>query len=159
MAARRVVIVGGGAAGDAAAFGLRKKGFDGEVLVISADLDRPYERPYLSKEYLRGEVELPKVYLHGEGDYSKEKIELLLGRRAVGGSLSDRRLALDDGAEILKATLRLVDHRFKYDTKISQQVVNGHFIKQVGIILRREEQALVGFRHAHVEVDLRGASL
>ena len=66
--------------------------FGGEVMVVSSDPDRPYERPYLSKEYLRGQVDLPKVYLHGEGDYSKEKIELLLGRRAVGGSLSDRRL-------------------------------------------------------------------
>ena len=40
MAAGRVLIVGGGGAGDAAAFALRKKGFDGEVLMVSADHDR-----------------------------------------------------------------------------------------------------------------------
>ena len=75
MAVKRVVIVGGGGAGDAAAFALRKKGFDGDVEIISADQNRPYDRPYLSKELLRGEVELPKVFLHAEDDYARERIE------------------------------------------------------------------------------------
>jgi 3-phenylpropionate/trans-cinnamate dioxygenase ferredoxin reductase subunit len=56
MTAKRVVIVGGGGTGDAAAFALRKKGFDGDVEIISADHNRPYDRPYLSKEFIRGEV-------------------------------------------------------------------------------------------------------
>jgi NADPH-dependent 2,4-dienoyl-CoA reductase/sulfur reductase-like enzyme len=43
--ARRVVIVGGGGGGDAVAAGLRVKGFDGEVVIVSADADRPYHRP------------------------------------------------------------------------------------------------------------------
>jgi NADPH-dependent 2,4-dienoyl-CoA reductase/sulfur reductase-like enzyme len=73
MAVKRVVIVGGGGTGDAAAFALRKKGFDGEVVIVSADHDRPYDRPYLSKEFLRGEVELPKVFLHFEEDYSRTR--------------------------------------------------------------------------------------
>jgi len=41
--------------------------FDGEVAILSADSDRPYDRPYLSKEFLRGEVELKKVFLHARG--------------------------------------------------------------------------------------------
>jgi 3-phenylpropionate/trans-cinnamate dioxygenase ferredoxin reductase subunit len=97
---RKVVIVGGGSGGDAAAFALRKRGFDGEITIISADVDRPYDRPYLSKEFLRGEVELPKVYLHEEADYSREKIELLLKQRVVRGSLADHRVGLEDGTEI-----------------------------------------------------------
>ncbi len=100
MAAKRVVIVGGGGTGDYAAFALRKKGFDGEVQIISADHNRPYDRPYLSKEFLRGEVELPKVFLHDEGDYAKEKIDLKLNQRVVGGSLSSRTLALEGGGEV-----------------------------------------------------------
>jgi 3-phenylpropionate/trans-cinnamate dioxygenase ferredoxin reductase subunit len=100
MAAKRVVIVGGGGAGDAAAFGLRKKGFDGEVVVISADADRPYDRPYLSKEFLRGQVELPKVYLHEEADYAQQKIALRLSTRVSGGSLSSRKLVLEGGEEV-----------------------------------------------------------
>ena len=84
MAASRVVIVGGGGTGDAAAFALRKRGFDGEVVIVSADHDRPYDRPYLSKEFLRGEVELPKVFLHDEADNAKERIELQLERHVTG---------------------------------------------------------------------------
>ncbi|HEY4887791.1 MAG TPA: FAD-dependent oxidoreductase [Candidatus Dormibacteraeota bacterium] len=107
MAVNRVVIVGGGGAGDAAAFALRKRGFDGKVTIISADLDRPYDRPYLSKEFLRGEVEVPKVFLHDEAEYSKQGIELQLNQRVTGGSLSARRLALDGGGEVAFDTLVL----------------------------------------------------
>jgi len=100
MAAMRVVIVGGGGTGDAAAFALRKKGFDGDVRIISADHHRPYDRPYLSKELLRDEVELPKVFLHDEADYSKERIDLDLNQRVVGGSTSSRTLALENGSDV-----------------------------------------------------------
>jgi len=97
VAVRRVVIVGGGGAGDAAAFALRKRGFDGEITIVSADEDPPYDRPYLSKEFLRGEVELPKVFLHDEDEYKKQRIELRLGAHVTGGSLSERKLVLEGG--------------------------------------------------------------
>jgi 3-phenylpropionate/trans-cinnamate dioxygenase ferredoxin reductase subunit len=100
MSASTVVIVGGGGTGDAAAFALRKRGFDGEVVILSSDHDRPYDRPYLSKEFLRGEVELPKVFLHEEGDFAKEKVELRLEQRVTGGSLSDGRLELESAGEV-----------------------------------------------------------
>jgi 3-phenylpropionate/trans-cinnamate dioxygenase ferredoxin reductase subunit len=94
---RRVVIVGGGGTGDAAAFALRKRGFDGDVTIVSVDPDRPYDRPYLSKEFLRGEVELPKVFLHDEDEYKNQAIELRLNTRVTDGSLSERRLGLENG--------------------------------------------------------------
>jgi 3-phenylpropionate/trans-cinnamate dioxygenase ferredoxin reductase subunit len=97
MAVKRVVIVGGGGSGDAAAFALRKRGFEGQVTIISADHDRPYDRPYLSKEFLRGEVELPKVFLHDEAEYAAQEIDLQLNRRVTEGSLSERKLALQGG--------------------------------------------------------------
>ena len=97
---KRVVIVGGGGAGDAAAFALRKRGFDGMVTIISADRDRPYDRPYLSKEFLRGEVELPKVFLHEESEYNKQGIELQLNRKVTGGSIQGGKLAVDGGGEV-----------------------------------------------------------
>jgi len=95
-----VVIVGGGGTGDYAAFTLRKRGFDGEIVILSADGDRPYDRPYLSKEFLRGEIERAKVFLHDEADYAKERIDLRLERRVTGGSLKDRRLTVDDGSDV-----------------------------------------------------------
>ena len=107
MAAPRVVIVGGGGTGDAAAFALRKRGFDGDVTIVSADPDRPYDRPYLSKEFLRGEVELPKVFLHDEAEYTAQRIELQLNRRVTGGSLVARKLSLEGGGEIAFDTLVL----------------------------------------------------
>ncbi len=97
---KRIVIVGGGGTGDAAAFALRKQGFDGMVTIISADRDRPYDRPYLSKEFLRGEVELPKVFLHEEADYAKQGIELQLNRKVTGGSVAGGKLAVDGGGEV-----------------------------------------------------------
>src|SRR5579859_2039425 len=107
MAKGRVVIVGGGSGGDAAAFALRKKGYDGEVVIVSADDDRPYDRPYLSKEFLRGEVELPKVYLHGEDEHERQGIKLHLSTRVTGGSLDERKVTLEDGRTIDFDTLVL----------------------------------------------------
>src|SRR2546428_7576868 len=107
VAGKRVVIVGGGGSGDAAAFALRKKGYDGDVVMLSADRDRPYDRPYLSKEFLRGEIELQKVFLHDEADYAKEKIELRLQERVVGGSMRDGTLSLQSGGPVRFDTLVL----------------------------------------------------
>jgi 3-phenylpropionate/trans-cinnamate dioxygenase ferredoxin reductase component len=103
----RVVIVGGGGAGDSAAFGLREFGYEGEIVLVSADTDRPYDRPYLSKEFLRGEIEATEVFLRDEAAYSANKIELRLGRRVTGGSLALRRVTLDDGAELAYDSLIL----------------------------------------------------
>lgn len=105
MTAKRVVIVGGGGAGDAAAFALRKRGFDGEVVILSADRDRPYDRPYLSKEFLRGEVDLQKVFLHDESEYAGERIEIRLQQRVVAGSTRERTLSLQSGDEVKFDTL------------------------------------------------------
>ena len=54
---QRFVIVGGGLAGAKAAETLREEGFDGELTLIGDEPERPYERPPLSKEYLRGETD------------------------------------------------------------------------------------------------------
>jgi 3-phenylpropionate/trans-cinnamate dioxygenase ferredoxin reductase subunit len=102
-----VVIVGGGGGGDAAAFALRKKGFGGEVVILSADHDRPYDRPYLSKEFMRGEVELPKVFLHDVEEYARQDIELNLSTRVTGASLADHKVTLETGKQVDFDTLVL----------------------------------------------------
>ena len=105
MTAKRVVIVGGGGAGDAAAFALRKRGFDGEVVIVSADRDRPYDRPYLSKEFLRGEVDLQKVFLHDESEYADQRIEIRLQQRVVAASMREGTLSLQSGDDVKFDTL------------------------------------------------------
>lgn len=94
------VIVGAGLAGAKAAQTLREEGFDGRLLLIGTEEQRPYERPPLSKEYLRGEVGREKVYVHDEGFYADHHIELRLGRTAVSLNTADTELALDDGERL-----------------------------------------------------------
>lgn len=74
------VIVGAGLAGAKAAETLRREGFDGRVVLIGREMLRPYERPPLSKDYLRGEVGRDRLFVHDEGFYDSESIELRLGR-------------------------------------------------------------------------------
>jgi len=75
MAQQTFVIVGASLAGAKAAETLRAEGFDGRVVLIGAEAERPYERPPLSKDYLRGEADA-KPYVHDEGFYAEHDIEL-----------------------------------------------------------------------------------
>jgi 3-phenylpropionate/trans-cinnamate dioxygenase ferredoxin reductase component len=76
MATERTFVIGGaGLAGAKAAEALREEGFDGRIVLIGAESERPYERPPLSKDYLRGEAE-GKPYVHPEAFYAENEIEL-----------------------------------------------------------------------------------
>src|ERR1041385_5373799 len=92
------VIVGASLAGAKAAEALRTEGFDGRLVLVGAEGERPYERPPLSKDYLRGELARETVYVHDEGFYGEHDIDLRLGRSAVSLSTSASELTLDDGA-------------------------------------------------------------
>jgi 3-phenylpropionate/trans-cinnamate dioxygenase ferredoxin reductase component len=94
------VIVGASLAGAKAAETLREEGFDGRVVLVGAENERPYERPPLSKDYLRGEVGRDKVYVHDESFYAEHDIELRLGRTAVSLDPSSCELELDDGERL-----------------------------------------------------------
>jgi 3-phenylpropionate/trans-cinnamate dioxygenase ferredoxin reductase subunit len=93
-------IVGASLTGAKAAETLRDEGFDGRVVLIGAEHERPYERPPLSKDYLRGEVDRETVYVHPEGFYAEHDIELRLGRTAVSLNATGSELALDDGERL-----------------------------------------------------------
>ncbi len=98
MAAEQTfVIVGGGMAGAKAAETLREEGFNGRVVLIGAESLRPYERPPLSKDYLRGETEQEKVHVHGEAYYGEHDIDLRLGREVSRVDTGSHEVALDDG--------------------------------------------------------------
>jgi len=90
------VIVGASLAGAKAAEELREQGFDGRVVLIGAEPERPYERPPLSKDYLRGESERAKAYVHDEGFYDDHDIELLADTNAIGLDARNRELTLSD---------------------------------------------------------------
>ena len=94
---RTHIIVGASLAGAKAAETLRAEGFDGRVVLVGAEDERPYERPPLSKDYLRGEVGREKVYVHDESFYSEHDIELRLGTTAVELNASSKELTLGNG--------------------------------------------------------------
>jgi 3-phenylpropionate/trans-cinnamate dioxygenase ferredoxin reductase component len=94
------VIVGGGLAAAEAAKTLRADGFEGRLVVVAAEPHLPYERPALSKEYLRGDVGPDKLLAQPASFYEQEGVELHTGRRAFGIDLSTRTVALDDGHDI-----------------------------------------------------------
>jgi 3-phenylpropionate/trans-cinnamate dioxygenase ferredoxin reductase subunit len=94
------VIVGASLAGAKAAETLRARGFDGRVTLIGAERERPYERPPLSKDYLRGESPRDKVYVHAEGFYAEHGIELRTSTTASGIDTHSREVLLEGGERV-----------------------------------------------------------
>jgi 3-phenylpropionate/trans-cinnamate dioxygenase ferredoxin reductase subunit len=77
----RIVIIGAGHAGGEAAMRLRQLGFAGDVTVIGAEAQAPYQRPPLSKAYLLGELSLERLLLRPLTTYNDERITLILNRK------------------------------------------------------------------------------
>ncbi|HYV77605.1 MAG TPA: FAD-dependent oxidoreductase, partial [Streptosporangiaceae bacterium] len=91
------LIVGASLAGAKAAEELRTQGFDGRVVLIGTEPERPYERPPLTKDYLRGESEREKAYVHPDGFYAQQEIELETGVTVTGIEPGASRVTLADG--------------------------------------------------------------
>ena len=104
---RNVVIVGGGAAGNAAAETLRKEGYAGGITLLSADDSGPYDRPNLSKGFLAGTAEADWIPLRSPDFYTKHGIELRLATRVAALDLSNRKVRLADGSELAYDALLL----------------------------------------------------
>jgi 3-phenylpropionate/trans-cinnamate dioxygenase ferredoxin reductase component len=92
------VIVGAGMAGGKAAETLREEGFDGRVVLVGTEPERPYERPPLSKDYLRGETERNGVYLQDDqGWYDEHRVELWVSTTVESLDVGERSLLLSGG--------------------------------------------------------------
>src|SRR5260370_38475810 len=78
------VIVGASLAGAKAAETLRAEGFDGSIVLLGEEHERPYERPPLSKGYLLGKDDKSSIYVHEEGWYAENGVDLRLGGRVAG---------------------------------------------------------------------------
>jgi 3-phenylpropionate/trans-cinnamate dioxygenase ferredoxin reductase subunit len=94
------VIAGASLTGAKAAETLRTDGFEGRLVLIGAEQERPYERPPLSKDYLRGEAARDTLYVHDEGFYAEHDIDLRLGRAVTGIDLAGSAVTLDDGERL-----------------------------------------------------------
>ena len=91
------VIVGASLAGAKAAETLREEGFDGRVVLIGSESERPYERPPLTKDYLRAESPREKGYVHPEGFYDEHDIELMTETTVAALDPAQSRIELEDG--------------------------------------------------------------
>jgi NADPH-dependent 2,4-dienoyl-CoA reductase/sulfur reductase-like enzyme/nitrite reductase/ring-hydroxylating ferredoxin subunit len=95
-----IVIVGGGAAGFAAAEMLRRRGFAGTVTMLSNDSAAPVDRPNLSKDYLAGSAPEDWMPLRGDDWYAQNKIELRLGTEVSSLDAKAKVLSLGDGSAL-----------------------------------------------------------
>jgi 3-phenylpropionate/trans-cinnamate dioxygenase ferredoxin reductase component len=95
-----IVIVGASLAGAKAAETLRAEQFTGPVALIGAEDELPYERPPLSKDYLLGKAERAKIYVHPEGWYADNGVELRRGVTVTGIDRAARAVALADGSQV-----------------------------------------------------------
>lgn len=96
----RIVIVGGGAAGFAAAERLRREQYQGAIVMISDDEALPVDRPNLSKDYLAGKAPEDWIPLRKEGFYARNGIDLRLATKVAGIDVRVREVVLADGARV-----------------------------------------------------------
>ena len=98
-APRSIVILGGGGAGNTAAETLRREGYAGRLVMVSADSSVPCDRPNLSKDYLAGTAPEEWIPLRPPEFYREHDIELHLDARAASIDRKGRRLVLESGGE------------------------------------------------------------
>ena len=95
-----IAIVGASLAGSSAAATLREEGFDGRTVLIGAEPQLPYDRPPLSKNYLRGTTPFEKTLLRPPEFYRERDIEMRLGTTVTRVDAEKRTLALQDGERL-----------------------------------------------------------
>lgn len=96
-ASDHIVIIGGGQAGAQAAISLRSGGYGGSITLIGDEAAAPYQRPPLSKAYLKGELEEERLYFRSKDWYAEENIALELNSSAASIDRSARKVLLEDG--------------------------------------------------------------
>jgi NADPH-dependent 2,4-dienoyl-CoA reductase/sulfur reductase-like enzyme/nitrite reductase/ring-hydroxylating ferredoxin subunit len=103
----RIVIVGGGAAGFAAAEMLRRRGFGGSISMLSQDQAAPVDRPNLSKDYLAGSAPEGWLPLRPDAFYADNDIDLRLNTAVAGINVKTREVVLADGKRLIYDRLLL----------------------------------------------------
>jgi NADPH-dependent 2,4-dienoyl-CoA reductase/sulfur reductase-like enzyme/nitrite reductase/ring-hydroxylating ferredoxin subunit len=93
---RTFVILGAGAAGNAAAQTLREDGFQGRIVMVTQENRGPYDRPNLSKDYLQGEAEPEWMPLRPDDFYKDHSIELIFNKEAKLVSANDKRIVFSN---------------------------------------------------------------
>ena len=104
---RTHLIIGASLAGAKAAETLRAEGFDGPLVMIGEENERPYERPPLSKDYLLGKAARETIYVHPQQWYAEHDVRLRLGVAVTGIDPGSHQVRLADGSQVGYAKLLL----------------------------------------------------
>ncbi|HEY0277590.1 MAG TPA: FAD-dependent oxidoreductase [Solirubrobacterales bacterium] len=94
------LLVGGGLAAASCASELRKRGAEGSILLVGREPEPPYERPPLSKEYLRGEAERSEAYVNDPSWYEENDVELATGKNVMSVDPEAKTAKLQGGVEV-----------------------------------------------------------
>ncbi len=95
-----IVIIGAGQAGAQAVESLRKEGFTGSITMVGDEAYPPYQRPPLSKAYLLGTFERPRLFLKADNYYAENGCELILNTTAKAIHRAERIVELGDGRKL-----------------------------------------------------------
>jgi 3-phenylpropionate/trans-cinnamate dioxygenase ferredoxin reductase component len=106
------VIVGASLTGAKAAETLREEGFDGNIVLLGEEDERPYERPPLSKGYLLGKEDRSTIFVHEEGWYAENGVDLRLGVRVTALDPGAKQVSLADGGTVAYDRLLLATGAF-----------------------------------------------
>jgi 3-phenylpropionate/trans-cinnamate dioxygenase ferredoxin reductase component len=127
------VIVGAGLAGAKAAEALREEGFDGRIVLLGDEAEQPYERPPLSKDYLRGESPRESARVHPEGFYVDNEIELRTGTTVERLELDRRAVVLADGERVGYHRLLLATGAEPRRLAVPGSELDGiHYLRELG---------------------------
>ncbi len=96
----RIVIVGAGQAGAQTAISLRMGGYQGALTIVGDETAPPYQRPPLSKGYLKGELEAERLWLKPEEYYAEEKVDLIMGSPVARIDMANRLVELATGSAL-----------------------------------------------------------
>ncbi len=97
---RAIAVVGASLAGLSTVRALRAEGYDGSVVVVGEERHQPYDRPPLSKDFLKGGMDADALALGDPDEYRELAVDWLLGVRAVGLDTAARTVTLADGREL-----------------------------------------------------------
>lgn len=98
--AKNIVIIGGGQAGAQACTSLRQWGYEGAIDLVCEEAELPYQRPPLSKAYMKGAFEKERLYFKGADWYAEQNITLHMGARATAIDRPDRAVKLESAASL-----------------------------------------------------------
>ena len=135
MADRRVdhLLVGGGIASAYCASELRKRGAEGSILLAGREPEPPYDRPPLSKEYLRGDASREDGYVHPPSWYEENDVELLTGRSVISIDAGERTAKIQGGEEVEFGTALLATGAMVNILRVDGAQLEGiHYLRAYG---------------------------